>query len=77
AWVDLEKWQACGDGFDLQALRSVPCWAALDLASVRDLCSFRAVWKLDDGRMVTWGRRWVPEHSVHQRTERGTVPYAG
>lgn len=77
AWVDLEKWQACGDGFDLQALRSVPCWAALDLASVRDLCSFRAVWKLDEGRMVTWGRRWVPEHSVHQRTERGTVPYAG
>src|ERR1019366_8730000 len=28
-------------------------------------------------RGYTWGRRWVPIDAVAQRTERGTVPYAG
>src|SRR5690606_130192 len=34
------------------------------------------VWKVD-GCLFTWGRRWVPSRAVAQRTERGTVPYAG
>ena len=61
---------------DLEALREVPCWAGLDLASTRDLTSLRLVWKVGD-QLLTWGRRWVPESAVATRTERGTVPYAG
>lgn len=75
-WVLLPKWQACDGSVDLEALRDVPCWAGLDLASTRDLASFRLVWKVGD-KLLTWGRRWVPESAVMQRTERGTVPYAG
>jgi len=75
-FILLPKWTACSDPVDLEALRDVPCWAGLDLASTRDMTAFRLVWKVGD-KLLTWGRRWVPESAVQQRTERGTVPYAG
>jgi len=75
-WIDLPKWQACGDLVDLDMLRRFPCWAGLDLASTADLTALRLVWRVED-KLYTWGRRWVPEAAVEQRTERGTIPYAG
>lgn len=75
-FIDLQKWKACDAAVVLDALKTVPCWGALDLASTRDLCSFRLVWKVGD-TLFTWGRRWVPDAAVAQRTARGTVPYAG
>ncbi|KRG38839.1 terminase [Stenotrophomonas pictorum JCM 9942] len=75
-WILLPKWKACDGAVDLEELLDVPCWGGLDLASTRDLTAFRLIWKLDD-RILTWGRRWVPAAAVAQRTERGTVPYAG
>ncbi|MHC1658224.1 terminase large subunit [Stenotrophomonas riyadhensis] len=75
-FILLPKWNACQGVVDLDALKDVPCWGGLDLASTRDLASLRLVWRLDD-KIITWGRRWVPESAVAQRTERGTVPYAG
>lgn len=75
-FILLPKWRACDGHVDLDALRDAPCWGGLDLASTRDLTAFRLVWKVG-GRLLTWGRRWVPAAAVAQRTERGTVPYAG
>lgn len=75
-WILLPKWKACSGAVDLEALRDAPCWGGLDLASTRDLCALRLVWRVGD-RLLTWGRRWVPAAAVEQRTERGTVPYAG
>lgn len=75
-FILLPKWNACAGDVDLDALRDAPCWGGLDLASTRDLTSLRLVWRVGD-KIVTWGRRWVPESAVMQRTERGTVPYAG
>lgn len=74
-WVDLLKWQACDGKVDLEALKDVPCYGGLDLASTTDITSFRLVWILD-GVIYTHGWRWVPESAVAYRTERGTVPYA-
>lgn len=76
AWVDLSRWRKCGGAVDLDWLEGKPCWGGLDLASTRDLCAFRLVWKVD-GIYYTYGRRWVPAWAVAQRTERGTIPYAG
>jgi phage terminase large subunit-like protein len=75
AWVDLGRWRKCDGTVDLAWLVGHPCWGGLDLASTRDLTSFRLVW-LVDGVYYTYGWRWVPECAVEQRTERGTVPYA-
>jgi len=76
AWVDLRRWNRCAGVVDLAMLEGSPCWGGLDLASTRDLTSWRLLW-LHEGRFYTWGRRWVPDEAVAQRTERGTVPYAG
>ena len=75
SWIDIPRWNQCGGVVDLEALRTVPCFAALDLASTKDMTALRLVWRVDE-KWVTWGRYWVPRDAVAQRTERGTVPYA-
>lgn len=74
--IDLTKWKQCSGPVDLDALEGAECWAGLDLASTTDLTAWRLLWLLD-GRWYTWGRCWVPQDMVRERTERNTVPYAG
>lgn len=78
AWVNLRKWNRCAGPVDPVALRDAGarCWAALDLSSTIDLCSWRLLWYLEK-RWYTWGRFWVPEDQVRQRTESNRVNYAG
>jgi phage terminase large subunit-like protein len=74
AWIDLRKWKRCSGAVELDELEGARCWAAFDLASTRDMTAWRIVWERG-GEFYTWGRYWVPEAAVHQRTERGSVPY--
>lgn len=73
-WINLVKWKACGGKVDLAWLEQFPCWGGLDLASTRDLTSFRLVWPVE-GIWYTHGWRFVPSSAVAARTERGLVPY--
>lgn len=73
-WVNLVKWKACNGLVDLEWLKQYPCYGGLDLASTRDLTSFRLVWDVD-GIYYTHGWRFVPEVAVKDRTTRGLVPY--
>lgn len=75
-WINLNKWGKCSGKVDLEWLKHYPCYGGLDLASTGDLTSFRLVW-LVDGMIYTYAWRWVPESAVAQRSERGTVNYAG
>src|SRR5450759_4588823 len=75
-WLNIERWKRCNGLVDLDWLVGKDCWAGLDGAATTCLFSFRLVWRVDD-LVYTWGRRWVPVEAVAQRTERGTVPYAG
>jgi len=74
-WIDLIKWRACSGEIDLEALKDVPCYGGLDLASTMDLAALRLLWELE-GMYFTCGWRWCPEDAIKYRTERGTVPYA-
>lgn len=73
-WVNLVKWKACNGNVDLEWLKQYPCYGGLDLASTRDLTSFRLVWDVE-GVIYTHGWRFVPTAAVRYRTERGLVPY--
>lgn len=75
-WINLLKWKACTGKIDLETLKKYPCWGGLDLASTRDITSFRLVWDVE-GKLYTHGWRFVPAAAVHGRTERGLVPYQG
>jgi phage terminase large subunit-like protein len=72
--INITRWKACGGPVDFAALKGVPCWGGFDLASVSDLTSFRLVWRLD-GRLYTWGTRYLPEAAVEPRTTKNSVPY--
>jgi len=76
AWVNLHDWRACSGPVDLKAMEGLPCWAAFDLASTRDTTAWRMVWR-DGDQFYTWGRYWVPDAAIHQRTARGSANYAG
>lgn len=76
SWVHLPKWNRCAQVVDLEAMQGKPCWAALDLASTTDMNAWRLLWKVED-QWFTWGRYWVPEDQVKQRTEANRVSYAG
>ncbi len=73
-WVNLVEWKACNGEINLDWLKQYPCWGGLDLASTRDLTSFRLIWVVD-GVIYTHGWRFVPNAAVQYRTERGLVPY--
>ena len=73
-FIDLLRWRRCGGAVPLDELRGEVCYAALDLASTRDMCAWRMLWHRD-GKWYTWGRYWVPQNAVAARSERGTVPY--
>jgi phage terminase large subunit-like protein len=75
-WVNLVKWKQCTGKVDLEWLKKFPCWGGLDLASTRDITSFRLFWDVE-GVIYTHGWRFVPGAAVHGRTERGLVPYHG
>lgn len=75
-WIDLQKWKTCAGEVPLEELKGDPCYGALDLASTRDLASFRLVWR-KDGMLYTYGWRWVPQTTIAIRTQRNLVPYAG
>lgn len=75
-WIDLNKFQKCGGVIDFEWLAKHPCYGGLDLASTSDFCAFRLSW-LIDGWLYTFGWRWVPREAVANRSERGTVNYAG
>jgi len=74
AHVNVHQWRKCNGLVDLDELRRVPCYAGLDLGSVSDLTSLRVVWRVD-GRLKTWGLRYLPEAAVEPRTIRNSVPY--
>ncbi|MDE2342930.1 MAG: terminase large subunit [Betaproteobacteria bacterium] len=75
AHINIIRWRQCSGDVNLDDLRSVPCWGGLDLASVSDLASFRLLWRVD-GRVKTWGTRYLPEAAVEPRTTKNSVPYA-
>ena len=78
-WIPIEKWDACAvkpeDQITEDLLRSLPCWAGLDLGSTRDLTGLALCWPLPDGRMYlrVWG--YIPGDDIHGRSRRDNVRY--
>lgn len=73
-WINIVKWRQCTGDVNLDWLKDYPCWGGLDLASTRDLTSFRLLWRVED-MWYTHGFRFVPRAAVAARAERAMVPY--
>lgn len=67
------EWEACGAAVDPEALRGRPCYAGLDLASVRDLAAFVLYFPDDGGAVLPWF--WTPKAGLAEKEENDRVPY--
>ncbi len=71
--IDPGEWALCGQPVDVAKLAGRPCYAGLDLASVRDLCALVLYFPDDDGAVVPF--IWVPRDNMAEREETDRVPY--
>ncbi len=74
-WINLHRWGLGNTPVHVEELVGRPCFGAFDLAGGTDMNAWRLLWLLEDG-FATWGRFWVPEEAIQQRTERKSAPYA-
>lgn len=76
-WLDMVKWDACGEPFDESYLEGRPCYGGLDLASKLDLAAWVMVFPPteDDPVWYVLVRCFVPRARALEREKRDRVPY--
>lgn len=76
-WLNLAKWNACGEAFDPATLKGRRCFGGLDLSSKIDLTSFVLAFPPDDGdkfwRLLPFF--WIPEETAAAREKEDRVAY--
>ena len=73
-WLDLDKWDACGEPFDVEDLRGRPCYAGLDLATISDLTALVLAFPIDDNVLLV-PYFWCPRDAVTVRSKRDLLGY--
>ena len=75
-WLDMAKWDACGDPVDRRALRGRRAWGGLDLSAVSDFTAW-ACWvepNRPGAELDLLVRCWVPEERVETLERQLLVP---
>ncbi len=75
-WLDMGKWNSCGDEFDPADLTDLKCWAGVDLSTTTDISSCALIFEPDvNGRVNVLSFNWVPGDNIATRVRRDKVPY--
>jgi phage terminase large subunit-like protein len=74
-FVEMAIYDKGNRAVDLDALKHLPCWLAVDLSSNSDLTCIVACWRDDDGNYVVWAWFFCPADNLKRRAERDGVPY--
>ena len=77
-WLSMEKWAACGDAVDAEALKGRTCYGGLDLSSVSDITAWVKVFPPDviGGKYQVLCRFFIPEGNMRERERKDKVPYS-
>ena len=76
SWISDEDWMSCAGEVDDEYLKTLPCWGGLDLASVRDLCAFAAVFvDLDKGKFYLKVHHFVNSEQAQNKKLSAGVDY--
>jgi len=77
AWVADEEWQAAAGPFPDEAyLRTLECYAGLDLASTRDLCALALVWiEPDESTIYLRTHHWCNSATAYNKKTAEGVDY--
>jgi phage terminase large subunit-like protein len=76
-WLSLEKWNACGDAVDPEALKGRTCYGGLDLSSTTDITAWVLVFPPEKigGKYSVLCRFFIPEDNMRERARKDKVPY--
>lgn len=78
-WLPMDKWDACNEPVNPDALRGSACYAGLDLASTRDVTALVLYFPGDapptECKAAVLPYFWVPSEGARQRERRDRVPY--
>jgi len=73
-FLDMALYDACADPIDLERLKHLPCWIAVDMSSTTDLTAVVACFK-DDDRYIIIPFLFVPGENLPACAERDQAPY--
>jgi phage terminase large subunit-like protein len=73
-YMDMSKWAACGQDFDLSILEGFECTVGVDLSAKIDLTSVGFIFK-KDGKYIVLGHSFMPEDTLNQKRRTDKVPY--
>ena len=74
-WLQMEKWDACGDEIDIEELAGRACYAGLDMSSTTDLTALTLLFPDGDGKITVLPFFWVPNITGHKKELQDGVPY--
>lgn len=75
-WLDLERWDRCGEaGIDFASLVGRECRAGLDLSTTTDLTALVLVFPEEDGGYTVLAYAFCPEVAIRERQRRDRVDY--
>ena len=76
AYIDAEKWKACGCDLKLEDMRGRECYLGIDLSSGGDLTSIALVFPpADDDKVYIWSHSYMPELRIIDHEKTDEVPY--
>jgi phage terminase large subunit-like protein len=61
AWMDMDRWDKCGDIASDEELVNWPLWVGIDLANKIDICAAVKTWLAPNGHTHTKSKFWIPE----------------
>lgn len=76
-WLDMEKWDECGEAVIMERLIGRTCYAGLDLASTTDIAALVLVFPDDSDPPIydILPFFWVPAETVIERSRKSNVNY--
>ncbi len=77
AYIDAEKWKACGTDLKLEDMRGRECYLGVDLSSGGDLTSIALVFspRAGDDKVYIWSRSYMPELRLMEHEKTDDAPY--
>lgn len=77
AYIDAEKWRACGCDLKLEDMRGRECYLGMDLSSGGDLTSIALLFPplAGDDKVYIWSHSYLPELRLGEHEMTDDVPY--
>ena len=74
-FIDMGRWDACGEVVDPEALKGKSCWGGLDLATTRDCTALALLFPDGAGEFDLLMRFWLPAVTAEKRSPRVRALY--